>query len=126
LPICIYNVRGFEGVKMGIKKFYTESIILLDHDTSTGGYWSTSTGADYTTDVSVSAAVNLLSGDEVFKYDNMGFDVKYKAYTDVSTEIVAGRRCRWDGDTFVITMEPKNTLQKDHHYKILLGEVGNA
>jgi len=108
---------------MSIDRFYTETIILLDKDTSTGGYWSTSTGADYSTDASVPAAVNLLSADEVNLYGKMGFDAKYKAYSAVSTEIVAGRRCRWNSDTFDIIMVPKNTLQKNHHLKYLLGDV---
>ena len=108
---------------MSISNFYTETIILLDHDTSTGGYLSTSTGADYSTDVSVKAAINLLSADETNAYGKLGFDAKYKAWTAVSTEIVAGRRCRWNSDTFVIVVEPKNTLQKDHHLKILLRDV---
>ena len=106
-----------------ISDFYTETIILLDKDTSTGGYWSTSTGSDYSTAASITAAINLLSADEVASYDKMGFDAKYKAWSDVSTEIVAGRRCRWDGDTFDIVMHPKNTLQKNHHLKFLLRDV---
>ena len=106
-----------------ISKFYTETIILLDYDTSTGGYMSTSTSADYSTATSILAAVNLLSADEVASYDKMGFDAKYKAYSAVSTEVVAGRRCRWDGDTFDIIMHPKNTLQKNHHLKFLLRDV---
>ena len=108
---------------MSITDFYTETLILLDLDTSTGGYMSTSTGADYSTAVSVSAAVNLLSGAEVADYDKLGFDAHYKAYTAVSTEIIAGRRVRWNGDTFDIIMTPKNTLQKSHHLKILLRDV---
>jgi len=108
-----------------ISDYYSETLTLLDYSSSTGGYWSTSTGANYTTDVAVSAAVNLLSGDERREYGNLGYDVRYKAYTDVSTEITAGRRCRWDGDTWVIVGEPKNTLQQGHHYRILLGRVGN-
>jgi len=108
---------------MSINDFYTETLILLDQDTSTGGYFSTSTGADYSTAASVSAAVNLLSANEVADYDKLGFDAHYKAYTDVSTEIVAGRRVRWNGDTFDIIMTPKNTLQKNHHLKILLRDV---
>lgn len=111
---------------MSISDYYTETIILLDKDTSTGGYMSTSTGADYSSAVSIEAAVNLLSGNEVILYDKLGFDAKYKAYTAVSTEVVAGRRARWDGDTFDIIMTPKNTLQKNHHLKILLREIGNA
>jgi hypothetical protein len=108
---------------MSIDKFYTETIILLDKDTSTGGYWSTSTGADYSTAASITAAVNLLSADEVAAYGKIGFDAKYKAYCDVSTEVYAGRRCRWNSDTFDIITDPKNTLQKNHHYKILLRDV---
>ena len=108
---------------MSIQKFYTETIILLDKDTSTGGYWSTSTGPAYSTAASIPAAVNLLSADEVSAYDKIGFDARYKAYTDVNTEVVEGRRCRWNGDTFDIIMVPKNTLQKNHHLKILLRDV---
>jgi hypothetical protein len=108
---------------MSIDRFYTETIILLDHDTSTGGYWSTSTGPDYTTAASIKAGVNLLSADEVAQYDKLGYDARYKAWSAVSTEVVAGRRCRWDGDTFVIVVEPKNTLQRNHHLKFLLRDV---
>jgi len=111
---------------MSIDDYYTETIILLDHDTSTGGYWSTSTAADYSTDVSISAAVNLLSGDELADYGKIALDAKYKAYCAVSTEVVGGRRCRWDGDTFEIVATPKNTLQKNHHLKILLRDVNNG
>ena len=111
---------------MSISRFYTETIILLDSDSSTGGYWSTSTGPAYSTAASISAAVNLLSADETAAYDKIGFDAKYKAYSAVSTEIVAGRRCRWNSDTFDIVTDPKNTLQKDHHYRILLRDVDNA
>jgi len=111
---------------MAISDYYTETLILLDHDTSTGGYWSTSTGAEYSIATSVKAAVNLLSADEVFQYDKLGFDARYKAYTDVSTEVYEGRRARWGGDTFEIVTVPKNTLQKGHHYKILLRDVHDA
>jgi len=66
-----------------------------------------------------------MSGAERQQYGLLGYDAEYKAYTDVSTEVYEGRRCRWDGDTFVINQVPKNTLQKDHHLKILLSRVGN-
>lgn len=105
---------------MSIDRFYTQTIILLDKDTSTGGYWSTSTGADYSTATSIKAAVNLLSADEV---SALVYDARYKAYCDVSTEVYAGRRCRWNSDTFDIVTEPRNTLQRNHHYKILLRDV---
>lgn len=110
------------GLQM-ISKYYTETIILLDKDSSTGGYWSTSTGGDYSTASSILAAVNQLSADEVASYDKLGFDAKYKAWSAVSTEVVEGRRCRWNGDTFDIVMKPKNTLQKNHHLKFLLRDV---
>jgi hypothetical protein len=108
---------------MSIDKFYTQTIILLDKNTSTGGYWSTSTGPDYSTAASIKAAVNLLSADEVAAYGKIGFDARYKAYCDVTTEVYGGRRCRWNSDTFDIVTDPKNTLQKNHHYKILLRDV---
>lgn len=108
---------------MSIDKFYTETIILLNSDSSTGGYWSTSTGAAYSTAASITAAVNLLSADEINAYGKIGYNAKYKAYCDVSTEVYAGRRCRWNSDTFDIVADPKNTLQKGHHYKILLRDV---
>jgi len=111
---------------MSIGNFYNQNIILLSEVASTGSYWSTSTGADYTTDVSIKAAVNLLSANEVANYGKIGFDAQYKAYTAVSTEVYGGRRCRWNGSTFDIIATPKNTLQKNHHFKILLRDVNNA
>jgi len=108
---------------MSIEDYYTETIILLDSDSSTGGYWSTSTGPDYTPAASITAAVNLLSADETNAYDKLGYNAKYKAYCAVSTEVYAGRRCRWNSDTFDIVADPKNTLQKGHHLKILLRDV---
>ena len=73
-----------------ISDFYTETIILYDYSASTGGYWSTSTSGDYTTAALIPAAVNLLSGNERFEYDKIGFDAQYKAYSAVSTEVYAG------------------------------------
>jgi len=109
-----------------IGSYYTEEVILLDKSTSTGGYWSTSTGDAYTTAVSIDAAVNLLSAPEQFEYSRMGYDATYKVFAEVSTEIYAGRRCRWNGEEFQIVDVPKNTLQKGHHMRFLIGEVGNA
>ena len=108
---------------MSISDYYTETLILLDYSSSTGGYWSTSTGGTYSTAVSVPAAINLLTANEVFEYDKIDIDAKYKAWTPASTEVYALRRCRWNGDTFDIVTDPKNTLQKDHHLKILLRDV---
>jgi len=109
-----------------ISDYYTETLILLDHDTSTGGAWSTSTGPEYTTDVSIPAAINQLSAGEIAAYGKIGIDARYKAYCDVTTEVYGGRRCRWDGDTFTIVEAPKNTLQKGHHFKFLIRDVNNA
>jgi len=109
-----------------INDFYTESIILYDYSASTGGYWSTSTDGDYSSASVIPAAVNLLSGGERFEYDKIGFDAQYKAYSAVSTEVYAGRRCKWNGRYFEIVEIPKNTLQKNHHLKFLLKDVGDA
>ena len=109
-----------------ISDYYDQTIILLDYDSSTGGYFSTSTAPLYSSAVSISAAVNLLSGNEILAYDKIGYDAQYKAYADVSSEIYEGRHCRWDSKTFVIVDIPKNTLQKDHHLRFLLRDVNNA
>lgn len=110
-----------------ISDFYTQSLTLLSTSTgSTGGYWSTSTGPTYTTGAAIPAAVNLLSGSELAHYGAIGVDARYKAYCAVSTEVYHGRHCLWGGDSYIIVDEPKNTLQRDHHFKILLRDVGNA
>ena len=109
-----------------ISNFYTETITLYDYSSSTGGYWSTSTGGTYTSASVIPAAVNLLSGGEQYAYGKIGFDARYKAYCEVSTAVYEGRRCKWDGDYYEIVEIPKNTLQKNHHLKFLLRDVGNA
>ena len=81
-----------------ISDYYTETIILLDKDTSTGGYWSTSTGADYSTATSIPAAVNLLSGDEVAAYDQLGFDAQYNGSGLISSPTMERRDEDWVKD----------------------------
>lgn len=109
-----------------IGDFYSETVILYDKDTSTGGYWSTSTGPDYTTAASIQAAVNLTQGSERFFADGLTVRAEYKMYTSPSTEVYYGRRVKWDGDDYYITESPKNCLQKGHHFKVLLKAVDGA
>jgi hypothetical protein len=108
-------------------KYYTETLILLSSSTgSTAGYWSTSTGPEWTTAASVAAAVNLLSGRERAEYGKLGFDAQYKCFSDVTSEVYEGRRLTWGGDTYQVVDVPKNTLQKNHHYRFLIRNVRDA
>jgi hypothetical protein len=109
------------GVSM-ISGFYDQTIILLDSDTGTTDPFDTST-AGYTTAASISAAVNQTRGGERFYGDGFTVRAEYKAYCEPTTKIFYGRRCRWNGDTFIVAEAPKNTLQKGHHYRFLLKEV---
>lgn len=106
---------------MSISDYYTQSVILLSEDTSTGGYWDT--GGTYTTDVSIDAAVNLIASNQRFLGDNYTVRADYKVWSEPSTAIYAGRRARWDGDTFEIVEEPKDVLQRGHHIEWLLRRV---
>jgi len=112
-----------------MRKFYTETVILLDRDLttggypSTGGYWSTSTGADYTTAASLMGAINLLDGRERFYGDGFTVRATHKLYCDVSTEVVHGRRLRAIGSTFEVIEDPKDPMRRGHHYEVLLKEV---
>ena len=106
-----------------ISKFYTQDVILLNEpSSSTGGYWSTSTGG-YSTGVVIKAAVNQLSAEEQFQFSRLGYNGQYKVYTYPSTEVYAGRRAEWNGEQYEIVVEPKNTLQKDHHIRFILKVV---
>jgi hypothetical protein len=106
-----------------ISDYFTEDLILLNFSSSTGGYWSTSTDGDYSTGTLIPAAINLTQGSERFFADGQTVRAEYKAYCDVSTEVYQGRRCRWNSEDYLIADEPKNTLQKSHHYKLLLKKV---
>ena len=104
-----------------ISKYYTEDVTLLTKSSSTGGYWST--GETYTTAVAIKAAVNQLSASELFRYGTIGYDARYKMFCEPTTEVYAGRRIIWRSDTYEIIEEPKNTLQKNHHFRTLLKKV---
>ena len=108
-----------------ISKFYTQDVTLLVEPSttgSTGGYWSTSSGA-YSTGVVIKAAVNQLSAEEQFAFDRLGYNGQYKVYTDPTSEVYPGRRAEWNGNRYEIVVEPKNTLQKDHHIRFILKAV---
>ena len=106
-----------------ISDFYSQTIILLDKSSSTGSYWSTSTGDEYTTGSVIKGAVNQLSADEIFRYDAIGYNAQYKLFCEPSTQVYAGRRILWNADTYEVINIPKNTLQKNHHFRTLLKKV---
>jgi hypothetical protein len=109
---------------MSISNFYTQTLILMSSSTSsTAGYMGETTGAEFTTAASVKASVNIVSENEAFEFDKLGIDAQYKCNSAVSTEILFGRRCRWNGDTYVIVSEPNDVLQKHHHISFLLGGI---
>ena len=107
-----------------IDDYYDQTIVLLSYSSSTDGYWST--GGSYSTDVSISASVNLLNSNEQFIGDDWKTLADYKAFADPTTEVYDGRRARWNSDTFEIVQEPKNTLQRGHHIRFLLRRVQDA
>jgi len=106
-----------------MRHFFTETVVLLNHSSSTDGYWSTSTGADYTTGAEILGAINQVDGSELFYADAHTVRPTHKLYCDASTEVVYGRRCRAIGSTFEIIEQPKDVLRMGHHYEVLLKEV---
>lgn len=107
-----------------ISDYYTQTAVILRYNaTSTGGYWSTTTGDVWDTVESISCAVNLLTGREAYYASKNDVLAEYKLYCDKTTNLTKDSRIRWDGDTYDVVEIPKNTLQKDHHYKVLMRKV---
>jgi len=103
-----------------ISDFYTQTAVILNYSTSTGDYWSTSTGGHWDTEQSIKAAVNLLNSNERYIGDKNQLLADYKMYCAPTTILSQDSRVRWDGDTFDVVEIPKNTLQRDHHLRVLL------
>lgn len=103
-----------------ISDFYTQEAIILGYSTSTGDYWSTSTGGHWDTQAKIDCAVNLLGSREAYIAGKNETLADYKLYCDPTTDLTEDSRIRWDGDTYDVVETIKNTLQKDHHYKVLL------
>lgn len=106
---------------MSVKDYYSETLTLLTHDRATNPF---DTGGDsWTTSKEFRAGVNQLNGNRQFIAGTHQVLAEYKVYCDVDTDITTGKRLRWDGEDYEITQLPKNTMQKGHHYTLLMRRV---
>jgi hypothetical protein len=102
-----------------ISKYYNQEVVLLDKTTGDGDPFTTDTGG-YTEAFILDAAVNLAGSEQRFIGSDFVTRADYKVFCAPTTEVYEGRRARWNGDTFVIVEDPKNTLQRSHHLRFLL------
>lgn len=106
---------------MSISDYYTQSINILSSSTSTNPF-SMSAGTWSVSDTFY-GAVNLLSGRQRYIADQPEILADYKVYCDASVSLTGNTRLRWSGTDYEVVEEPKNTLQRSHHQRILMRKV---
>jgi head-tail adaptor len=106
---------------MAIADYYTQTVNIITKTASTDPF-DTSTATLAVTDT-FDAAVNLLSGRERYIADQAEVLADYKVYCDASVSINTETKLRWNGNDYEVVEEPKNTLQRSHHQRVLMRKV---
>jgi len=114
-----------QGGSVLIADYYDETVTILARTASTAVWGSTATFSANSTDgaVEISAAMNQAGAAERFMADRVTPYVDYKMYCSSTHPITAASRVRWDGEDYDVVETPKNTLQRGHHYKVMLRKV---
>lgn len=67
--------------------------------------------------------INQASSREADSAAKLGIIADYKLYCPVNTVLDNDDLIQYNGEKFRIVSKPKNTLGRDHHYKVLLKYV---
>lgn len=109
-------------VNVAIQDYYTDLVVQSATRTANGMGGFTETWSDV---LQIQGAINQNSGSELLLAAQLNVKSSHKLYTNVGLDITAKDRIKDDdGNLYRIVAPPKNTLQRNHHYKFLLEFLG--
>ena len=69
--------------------------------------------------------INQLSSGEIDANMKIDIEADHKLYCSTNEAITSASRVQDGAKRYRVVSEPKNTVRRDHHYKILLKRVGD-
>ncbi len=105
---------------MAIESYYT-TLYLINYTESVNDQGRAIKTAS--AEVSFNGLINQASSTEVLTNKKLDIDADYKLFCDVSVNINRSSRVRQGTQYFDVVSEPKNTVNRDHHYKIFLKSI---
>ena len=83
----------------------------------------TTTGT-FTLNSTIQGVVNQASSNEVQEAAQWGVRMTHKLFCPVDSDIVATDQIRANGDIYRVIGDPKNTVKRNHHYRVMLEKRG--
>ncbi len=106
---------------MAIESYYTTLTLLTKSQTTN----AKGAAVDAWAESSFQGAINQLNSYEIELSGRLGIEADYKLYCPTSVSITGAHRIKYGGKTYRMVSEPKNTMRRGHHYKILLKRVSD-
>jgi head-tail adaptor len=109
---------------MAIEDFYVDGIEILRLSTSGNGMGGSSETwiADTNT---ISGLINQADSGEIELASKLDIKATHKLFCDISVNISNQNRIRYNSEIYRVVSKPKDTVNQNHHYKIMLEYVGD-
>ena|GEM_PF-1763252 len=107
---------------MAIEDYYVPMIIkrVTTTDNGMGGYSEV-----WNNHLDILGLINQADSKEVALASQMDIKATHKLYTDAGQDITNKDRVLYKNEIYRITSLPKDTVNRGHHYKIMLEYIGS-
>ena len=107
---------------MAIENYYTNTAKIQRKTETLNAFGVVSEAwADVET---ISCLINQATSNEILQAQQVNEEVSHKLFCDVSTDITNKDRIIFNTKIYRVVSVPKNTVNRNHHYKIMLYYTG--
>jgi len=107
---------------MAIENYYTNSAKIQRKAETLNAFGAvTESWSDVET---IDCLINQATSSEILQAQQVNEEVSHKLFCDVSTDITNKDRIIFNDEVYRVVSVPKNTVNRNHHYKIMLYYTG--
>ena len=107
---------------MAIENYHSSTATIQRKNQTLNAYGAVSEAwADVET---ISCLINQATSREILQAQQINEEVSHKLFCDVSTDITNKDRISFNSEIYRVVSVPKNTVNRNHHYKIMLYYTG--
>ncbi len=106
---------------MAIQDYYKSIQVVSRQGTPNG---RGGTNYIWIVDGEILGLINQMTSREKEAAQKLDIEADYKLFTDVGNQLDNNKLLLYNNEYYRIVSEPKNTVERNHHYKVLLKKIG--
>ena len=106
---------------MAIQDYYKSIQVLAQQGVPNG---RGGTSYTWTPEGEIMGAINQANSREIEAARKKDIEADFKLFTDVGSQLDNTKLLLYKNEYYRVVSEPKDTMQRNHHYKVLLKKTG--